>query len=64
MIKIAMDHEKIMKSFELTVIVPAAELGKILTKSRKKQSAWKYIGMAYTVAWPLHVVFTPTALEK
>jgi gamma-tubulin complex component 4 len=64
MIKIAMEHEELTKQFQLTVITPATELGKAPAISRRKMSAWKYIGMVHTVSWPLHVVFTPAALEK
>lgn len=64
MIKISMDYEEFTKQFQLTVTAPSSELHKVLLKSRKKANAWKYIGMTHTVSWPLHVVFTPAALEK
>lgn len=63
MIKISMDYEEFTKQFQLTVIAPSSELHKVLVKS-KKTNAWKYIGMTHTVSWPLHVIFTPAALEK
>ena len=64
MIKVAMDHEELTKLFQLTVVSAAADRGKGSFKARKRQSAWKYVGMVHTVSWPLHVVFTPAALEK
>ena len=61
MIKVAMDHEELTKQFQLTLspisVDPPARL-------KKKSSSWKDIGMAHSVSWPLHVVFTPSALEK
>ena len=64
MIKIGMDHEELAKQFELIVTTPTSELGKAPARSKRKTSAWRYIGLAHTVSWPLHVVFTPAALEK
>lgn len=60
MIKVAMNHEELSKNFQLTLNFPTGELG----SSKKKQSSWRFLGMTHTVAWPLHVVFTPAALEK
>lgn len=64
MIKIGMDHEELTKQFQLTVITQASDLGKASAMSRRMISAWNYIDMAHIVSWPLHVVFTPFALEK
>lgn len=64
MMKIGIDHEELTKQFNLTVNTPLSELGKVPAISRRKTSSWKYIGMTHTVSWPLHVVFTPTALKR
>ena len=64
MIKIGLEREDVMKQFQLIVTVPVPELGKSSVKLKKKISSWKYLGMTHTVSWPLHVVFTPSALAK
>ena len=59
MIKVAMNHEELSKSFQLTVNFKTGEP----KDSKKKKSSWRFLGMAHTVAWPLHVIFTPASLE-
>ena len=64
MMKIGIDHEELTKQFKLVVNAPLSELGKVSAISRRKSCSWKHIGMTHAVSWPLHVVFTPTALKR
>ena len=64
MIKVAMDHEELTKQFQLTLSPISVDPEKAPARLKKKSSSWKDIGMAHSVSWPLHVVFTPSALEK
>ena len=59
MIKIGMDHEELARQFELTLSLPLTELS-----SKSKLNSWKHVGMSHTVSWPLHVIFTPSSLER
>ena len=67
--KIGMENEDLMKQFKLTVTLPQREDKKLLgssrpTTKRKGESAWNHLGLSHSVSWPLHILFTPTILEK
>ena len=55
MLKVGMDNEDLMKQFKLVVTLPPHKGG---------GAAWNFLGLTQTVEWPLHILFTPTMLEK
>ena len=63
--KIGIENEDLMKQFKLTVTLPQQEDKKLrsITK-RKGEGAWNHLGLSHSVSWPLHILFTPTILEK
>ena len=63
MIKIGIEHEELAKQFKLTVTVPQSEMDKMPYLTKMKMQSWKFVAMIHTVSWPLHIVFTPTALN-
>ena len=63
MIKIGVEHEELTKQFKLTVTAPPSEMDKMPYLNRRKMQSWKFVGMKHTVSWPLHIIFTPTALN-
>ena len=67
--KIGMENEDLMKQFKLTVTLPQQEDKKLQgssrpTTKRKGEGAWNHLGLSHSVSWPLHILFTPTILEK
>lgn len=65
MVKIGIENEDLMKQFKLTVTLPQQEDKKLWsTTKRKGEGAWNHLGLSHSVSWPLHILFTPTILEK
>ena len=64
MIQVAMDHEELTKQFQLTLSLSPSDPGAAQIKLNKKSNSWKNVGMSHSVSWPLHVVFTPSTLDK
>ena len=71
MLKIGLDNEDLMKQFKLTVVAPLQRRGILRAKDQQgpspaetKKPGWSSLGLTHTVEWPLHILFTPTILEK
>lgn len=63
MTKIGIENEELLHHFKLTL--PTVEQKRPFSSQLKKEDkAWNHLGLSYTPKWPLHVLFTPTVLEK
>ena len=69
MLKVGLDNEDLMKQFKLTVVTPQRGVSQTQESrgpapAETKKPGWCSLGLTHSVEWPLHILFTPTMLEK
>ncbi|XP_071167808.1 gamma-tubulin complex component 4-like [Mytilus edulis] len=63
------DNENLLQNFHLTVAAPITNKSTTDSTSSSSsqqpvESGWNSLSLTYTVDWPLHILFTPSVLEK
>ncbi|KAK3609174.1 hypothetical protein CHS0354_013711 [Potamilus streckersoni] len=67
---VLISDDSLLQCFYLTVIAKqdkkesSASGSSVGGQSDRVENGWNYLGLTYTVEWPLHIFFTPKVLEK